>query len=163
VETRRKRLHDYAKGFGQDVHDLIDAVDPAEVYHSDLMYVPMGPWVKGRVALIGDARHAISPLTGRGANIALEDASVLAAMLGEMRSPQDLPATLQRFSMARTERVNAIRNHLHNVERIMLLRSPILCAVRTALLAFLPPSIFVVKPNNNFDEMPAYPKTASSA
>lgn len=149
VETRRERLHGYLRACRPAVHDLIDAVDPAEMYRTDLMYVPMGPWAKGRVVLIGDARHALSPTTGRGANIALEDASALAGVLREV-SAQDVPAALQRFGDERTRRIEPLRKHLRTIERYMLIRSPIAAAVRNAIGAALPLSLLMGKPDPRY-------------
>lgn len=39
------------------------------------------PWVRGRVALLGDSVHAMLPFVAQGAAMAIEDARVLAAML----------------------------------------------------------------------------------
>jgi salicylate hydroxylase len=49
---------------------------------------PVGPWPTGRVTLIGDAIHAMTPYRGIGANIALKDAvglrdALVAAQCGE--------------------------------------------------------------------------------
>jgi 2-polyprenyl-6-methoxyphenol hydroxylase-like FAD-dependent oxidoreductase len=38
-------------------------------------------WHEGRVMLIGDAAHAVSPNAGQGASLALEDAMHLAKLL----------------------------------------------------------------------------------
>mgnify|MGYP003693748485 CR=1 FL=1 len=38
-------------------------------------------WARGRVALLGDAAHALTPNMGQGAGMAMEDAAVLAAEL----------------------------------------------------------------------------------
>lgn len=149
LETRKERLHGSVYSFGKDVHDLIDSVDPKEIYKTDLMYVPMGPWAQGRVVLIGDARHAISPVTGRGANLALEDASVLAKMIKDVRA-QDIPAILSQFSVERTRRVDPLRKHLRKLEKVMLVRSPLLAAARSTLLRVLPISLFVGKPDPKF-------------
>jgi 2-polyprenyl-6-methoxyphenol hydroxylase-like FAD-dependent oxidoreductase len=43
--------------------------------------VPHGPWVSGRVTLLGDAVHSMVPMRGEGANTAVRDASALADSL----------------------------------------------------------------------------------
>lgn len=49
----------------------VHAVDP-----------PLDSFVKGRVALLGDAAHAMLPHLGAGAGQGLEDAVVLVKLLG---------------------------------------------------------------------------------
>jgi len=55
------------------------------------------PWYKGRVVLLGDAAHAACPFWAQGAAMAMEDAVVLAGLLGAGR-PVDaaLPEWMQR-------------------------------------------------------------------
>lgn len=57
-------------------------------------------WTRGRVVLIGDAAHPMVPAMGQGANMALEDAAVLARHL---RHP-DLTAGLRAFVAERAPR-----------------------------------------------------------
>jgi cysteine synthase A len=64
---------------------------------------PIPQWTDGRVTLLGDAAHPMSPALGQGASIALEDAVVLAACL---RSG-DIPAGLAAYSAARAPRAAA--------------------------------------------------------
>ncbi|CAG5090862.1 Oidioi.mRNA.OKI2018_I69.PAR.g12740.t1.cds [Oikopleura dioica] len=64
-------------------------------------------WHKGRICMIGDACHAMSPFLGQGANQAIQDAYLLAEFLDEMPYEQAFQAfydvrhpTVKRLVMA---------------------------------------------------------------
>ncbi|KAF1006147.1 MAG: 5-methylphenazine-1-carboxylate 1-monooxygenase [Luteibacter sp.] len=57
-------------------------------------------WPRGRVTLLGDAIHAMSPAGGRGANTALEDAASLAAALARTSGCRDLSSALESYDTA---------------------------------------------------------------
>lgn len=63
---------------------LIDATDPADIIRHDAHdRKPLRKWGEGRVTLLGDAAHPITPNVGQGACMAIEDAACLAkALLG---------------------------------------------------------------------------------
>lgn len=69
----------------------------------DLLSVPR--WHGGRAAVLGDAAHAVSPSSGQGASLAMEDALELARQL---RARQGVPAALSAYEDARRERVERI-------------------------------------------------------
>jgi 2-polyprenyl-6-methoxyphenol hydroxylase-like FAD-dependent oxidoreductase len=76
--------------------------------------------VAPRVALIGDAAHVIHPLAGQGANLGLQDARALAAVLGgrePMRDPGDL-RLLRRYERARAGEVGAMDWTVHGLYRL---------------------------------------------
>jgi salicylate hydroxylase len=56
--------------------------------------------VAGRLALIGDAAHAMAPFLAQGAAMAIEDAAVLAASL----AGGDVPSALAAYAAARRPR-----------------------------------------------------------
>ena len=67
------------------------------------------PWATGRVALIGDAAHAMSPGLGQGAGMAMEDAAVLAEELGAASAGlRTLGAALESYVARRRRRVETI-------------------------------------------------------
>ena len=64
---------------------------------------------EGPVTLIGDAAHPMLPFLAQGAGMAIEDAAVLAAMLGRYRDdPPDALRGYEGKRRHRTERVQAM-------------------------------------------------------
>ena len=66
---------------------------------------PLPRWHAGRIVLAGDAAHAVSPSSGQGASLALEDAVVLARCLQEAEEPR---AAFARYEAERRPRVERI-------------------------------------------------------
>ena len=73
----------------------------------ELRHLPAPPasLAAGRVALVGDAAHAMLPNLGQGGCQALEDAVVLGA---RVRPHDDVAAALQRWSAERRPRVERV-------------------------------------------------------
>ena len=70
----------------------------------------------GRIALLGDAAHAMRPYLAQGAGMALEDAAELGRCLDLKNTPQlDVPSALRRYALNRWQRsarvqARALRN-----------------------------------------------------
>ena len=72
----------------------------------NLMTVRVWPWTRGRLALLGDAAHAIVPFFGQGMNCAFEDAVELDRCLAETND--DWHAALGRYAERRKPNADAI-------------------------------------------------------
>ena len=68
---------------------------------------PLPAWVRGRVALLGDAAHPMMPTLAQGAAVSIEDGACLARCLAECRD--DLPAGLARYNAERVPRAGRIQ------------------------------------------------------
>jgi salicylate hydroxylase len=69
---------------------------------------PLASWTKGRLALLGDAAHAMLPHVGQGANQAIEDGVALAVFL-EGRDSAEVPDVLRRYEAFRRERTDIVQ------------------------------------------------------
>ena len=89
-------------------HDVIAATPAAGVTCGDVVArEPLERWTNGRVALLGDSAHAMTPFTGQGACQAIEDAVVLADCL---RAEPDVPTALRAYEARRLPRAVEIWN-----------------------------------------------------
>jgi 2-polyprenyl-6-methoxyphenol hydroxylase-like FAD-dependent oxidoreductase len=77
--------------------------------------VPVEPWPSGRITLIGDAIHSMTPYRGIGGNVALRDASVLGRNLAAAhRGEMPLLRAIHEYESAMLDYgFRAVRNSLH--------------------------------------------------
>lgn len=67
---------------------------------------PLHRWQQGRIALLGDAAHAMLPHHGQGANQTIEDAAALAALLARH---DDHATALRRYEQLRRTRTRQVQ------------------------------------------------------
>ncbi|WP_432117693.1 FAD-dependent oxidoreductase [Streptomyces sp. bgisy032] len=80
-----------------------DPAPPSPTY--DLPRVPH--WHRGRLVVIGDAAHAVSPTAGQGCSVAMEDAVVLAKCLRDAPSAEKAFVTYESVRRKRVEDIVA--------------------------------------------------------
>lgn len=85
---------------------LLDRAEDQAVraHHGDLHDLPQQHFGRGRVVLIGDAAHAMTPNMGQGAAMAIEDAGAL----GLLAAQAPLEDLAERLASVRRDRVSQI-------------------------------------------------------
>ncbi|KAJ5412445.1 uncharacterized protein N7487_006804 [Penicillium crustosum] len=109
IETMRGLVSEWC----EEVRELASLVQEGECVSWTLGEVPPIPSyvsTSGRVALVGDAAHALLPHAAQGAGMAIEDAASLAEFVGHLRSREDLPKVMSAWSQFRQARVDHLRN-----------------------------------------------------
>lgn len=91
-------------GWHEDVLEIIRAIE-APYKWGLFVHEPSVQWSSGRVALLGDACHAMLPFLGQGANSAIEDGMVLSRCLTEATGVE---AALRAYEGARSQRTAKI-------------------------------------------------------
>ncbi|GAA0512042.1 monooxygenase [Paractinoplanes deccanensis] len=124
AEDERAELLRWFGGWHEPIPSLIAAA--GEIIRTDIRCLDRRPprFHAGRVALLGDAAHAMTPNLGQGACQAVEDAVVLAAHAG------DLPA----YTRERSPRTATIAAASRRIGRMAALRGPA-AALRNAGMA----------------------------
>jgi len=110
VEKRIQNLKEHFSDMGGIVSKVLEHLphNPQEIYHHDNEQVDVKKWYQGRVALLGDAVHALSPLLGAGASMAMEDALVLAQEIKQGHKG-NLQFILQKYATKRHNRIKEIQ------------------------------------------------------
>jgi len=123
------------------IPEILSALTERDIMRHDLydLAPPLPTYVIDRVALIGDAAHAMTPDLGRGACEALIDAVTLS---DHLTSTEDAPAALAAYDQARlrpTQRLAALSFRLSRLAGARRLRGLRDVVVRAAL-AIGPPA-----------------------
>lgn len=119
------------------IGDVVAHTEPGAVLRHDIYSHPrpLAPFTTGRVAMLGDAAHAVTPNLGQGGCLALEDAVVLAA---ELADDQPLGSALARYDAARRPRAERISKLSEQMGRIAQAENRLASALRSALVAAAP-------------------------
>lgn len=110
IEDPKKKLLEICANHDAKFVNLFKKADPESLKVWPLYDMDTLPtFVKGRLAIIGDAAHPFTPHLAQGAVMAIEDAVSLSVMLSRGVSAAQVPERLQLFDKARRGRSTFIQ------------------------------------------------------
>jgi 2-polyprenyl-6-methoxyphenol hydroxylase-like FAD-dependent oxidoreductase len=126
-------------GWHDPIRRLIEATPPQLIVRTDITdRPPVDRWSKGRVVLLGDAAHPMTPNLGQGGCQAIEDAVVLAE---ELQRASGVTEAVQAYERRRVARANATVRASWSMGRLAQWENLVACAFRTLLMRATPPGI----------------------
>jgi 2-polyprenyl-6-methoxyphenol hydroxylase-like FAD-dependent oxidoreductase len=124
------------RGWHAPVEDLLRRTPAEAVLRTDIAdRPPSRTWGRGRVTLLGDAAHPMTPNLGQGACQAIEDAVVLARCLA---ATEDVACGLRRYERERIPRANEVVTVARRLGVVGQASRGWVCAVRDSLFGALP-------------------------
>ncbi|WP_424535745.1 FAD-dependent monooxygenase [Sphaerisporangium viridialbum] len=117
---------------------MIEATPPADIYVDPITRLaePLPSYVAGRIALLGDAAHAMPPDLGQGASQAFEDAAALTRHLTGAE-PGDVAQRLLRYDAERRPSANRMMQAASRQSRLTS-QTGVTAWLRDALLRAIP-------------------------
>src|SRR5262249_52501520 len=95
-------LREAYEGFHREVRTVLEACPDCHKW-ATLEREPLPIWSQGRVALLGDACHPMTPYMAQGAATSIEDAVILARCLADVDN-EDIEGAFQRYEANRKPR-----------------------------------------------------------
>jgi 2-polyprenyl-6-methoxyphenol hydroxylase-like FAD-dependent oxidoreductase len=138
---RKRNLLETFHDWHDPIPTVIEATDESHILRNDIYQSePLRHWSRGRVTLLGDAAHAMTPNLGQGACQAIEDALALADCL---KAEPNVAAALQLYEKRRTKRVNRIKWLSGLVGPAVQMENPLVVRTRNALVKRIPMGLIV--------------------
>jgi 2-polyprenyl-6-methoxyphenol hydroxylase-like FAD-dependent oxidoreductase len=136
VGQSKSHLAQLFRGWHPPIEALLAATREESILRNDISDIPPLPgFSDGRVALLGDAAHAMTPDLGQGACQAIEDAVVLAACL---KTVGGVARGLRQYERRRRLRTKQVWRNSRRLGGVAQLENPLLCALRDGLLRVAP-------------------------
>jgi salicylate hydroxylase len=136
-EADREALDRAFRDWSADARDLIAAPKRWRAWPL-MLRPPLDRFAFGRIALIGDAAHPMTPFLAQGAAQAIEDADSLARRLGET---DKVEAALAAYSADRVARANRVQREATMQGRIYHLSGPFAFARNLTMRALGPEGV----------------------
>jgi 2-polyprenyl-6-methoxyphenol hydroxylase-like FAD-dependent oxidoreductase len=138
---RKKGILEMFHDWHDPIPAVIEATAETDILRNDIYELQyLHQWSHGRVTLLGDAAHAMTPNLGQGACQAIEDAIAIADCL---KDAMNIAEALKEYEKRRVARVNRITRLAHFVGQAVQWDNPILSVPRNFIVKNTPVSIAI--------------------
>lgn len=123
---------------------IIQATPSETILQNDIYDIePLKEWVRGKVALLGDSAHAMTPNMGQGGCQAIEDSVVLGKCLQKHASAQagSLEEALLAYQSQRVKRANYVALNSRRIGQVLAQSNPFICALRDLAFRLMPAEV----------------------
>jgi 2-polyprenyl-6-methoxyphenol hydroxylase-like FAD-dependent oxidoreductase len=128
---RKQEVLELLAGWYEPARAAVEATGESRILRNDIYdRDPLKNWGVGRVTLLGDAAHPMTPNLGQGAFQAIEDAAVLARCIGGGDGISD---SLRSYESRRVRRTAAVVRRSRLAGRTIQLENPLLRGLRDAI------------------------------
>ncbi len=136
-------LHDTFRDWHQPIRMLLDLTPPDTILESRLVdRLPIPTWHAGRVILLGDAAHPMTPNLGQGGCQAIEDAVVLGHLMRDCRDGRiTIDDVARRYEAGRMTRAHDIARQSYEIGRLARISNPVVVALRDLAFQLMPARI----------------------
>lgn len=148
-------VRDLFSGWHSPIGELIESTRVERIQRTAIedLTTPLGSYHRGRIVLLGDAAHAMTPNLGQGGGQALEDSATLSALLARVidmssaspdaaSSPRELAAGIEHrlrlYDGLRRKRSQSIAAKSRLLGAVFQIQSPLLSGLRDAVFTAVP-------------------------
>ncbi len=131
AQGRKREVLDLLGGWYEPARAAVEATAASKILRNDIYdRDPLKRWGAGRVTLLGDAAHPMTPNLGQGACQAIEDAVVLGGCLSK---GGEVVSSLRLYEARRIPRTADVVRRSRLAGRLLQLENPLLCRLRDAV------------------------------
>jgi 2-polyprenyl-6-methoxyphenol hydroxylase-like FAD-dependent oxidoreductase len=134
---KKSLLQETFSYYAPPVDQIIALANPDTIFYGDLMTVQLPTWSKGRIVLLGDAAYCLSPLSGKGASMAIFGAHLLANELAN----NEYETAFANYENRMKTGIERFQKETTKFSKSLLPGTRLSIATRNAAIAWLPEKI----------------------
>lgn len=135
-EVGRKELLEIFGNFHEPIKQVLELTQDDQILWNDIIDIkPLKRFHFGKIILLGDAAHAMTPNMGQGAGQSIEDAAVL---MNCLEKEQEIQKAFEEYSTKRVKRTTMIVNQSELIGKVGQWENGLLIGLRNFVMKTFP-------------------------